>query len=77
MKRHTIELSNEELLVFHELLIRVNEEKLLDKHFIDQSEQVMLWYLEWMCEKKNASAFSWNYLEKVKKARDNLKHDKT
>jgi len=77
MKKHNIELLNDELLVLHELLIRVGKKKLLDKHFIDQSEQVVLWNLECLCEKNNENAFKRDYINDVKKARDNLRHNDT
>ncbi len=73
MKKHNIELTGDELLVLSHLVYKINTSKVLDDFFEDQAEQRILWTLENILEKNTSNIFSWNYLEEVKKARDNVR----
>ena len=72
-KKINIELSEDQALVLSELLFRINSNKILDNFFEDQAEQRILWDLGGILEKNISSIFSWNYLDEVKKARENVR----
>jgi hypothetical protein len=74
MQKINIQLSDNELLVLSELIYRINKNKILDNFYEDQAEQVIMWTLWGLLEKETSNIFSWNYLDDVKKARDNIRH---
>lgn len=76
-KKYNLELNESELLVLDSLLSWINESEVLSDFFEDQAEQVVLWHLEWLCEKNNPVGFSKNYSELLQEARDELKHSES
>lgn len=74
-KIYNFELEENEVLVLHALLSRIDKSSVLKDFFIDQSEQVVLWSLECLCEKNNAPAFSGDYKEILQQARDELRQE--
>ncbi len=71
--KYNIQLTGDELLILSDLLYRINNSKVLDDFFIDQSEQRVLWTFENILEKNTSNIFSWNYIEDLKKARENIR----
>ena len=49
--KYNIQLTGDELLILSDLLYRINNSKVLDDFFIDQSEQRVLWTFENILEK--------------------------
>ncbi len=68
-----IKLSCDELLVLSDLIYRINNSIILNDFFVDQAEQRVLWTLENILEKNTSNIFSWDYLEDLKKARENIR----
>ncbi len=68
-----IKLTNDQIIVLWELLFRINSKNLLKDFFEDQSEQRVLWDLEWILEKNTSTILSENYITSLKKARENIK----
>lgn len=68
-----IKLSQEQAVVLWDLLFRINSKKILSDFFEDQAEQRILWDLESTLEKNTPNIFSWNYIEDLKKARENIR----
>jgi hypothetical protein len=71
----SIELTNEEAIVFYEFLSKYNENDDLSR-FQDQAEQRVLWDIESKLEKEMSEPFQADYQEIVKKARDKVRDGK-
>lgn len=71
--KYNIQLGQDELLVLSDLIYRINNSNILKDFFIDQAEQRILWTLENILEKNTSSIFSWDYLEILEKARENIR----
>ena len=67
-----IELTQEEAIVFFELLGRINELKEFDQ-IQDQSEQRVLWDIECLLEKQLSEPFKGEYQEIIRKARNKVR----
>ena len=71
-KKVTLEISNDEALILHDLLCRIND-KDDSLEFEDQAEQRVLWNLECVLEKILAEPFDSNYSEILEKARSRVR----
>lgn len=69
-----IELTKEEAIVLFEFLSRFNERDDLSR-FEDQSEQRVLWDVEYILENKLSEPFQVDYQEIVKKAREAVRDE--
>lgn len=68
-----ITFSKNHILVLSDLLYRINSQKSLDDVYVDQAEQRALWDLESIIEKNCAEIISWDYLQALRDARNELR----
>ena len=73
MEKLSVELSQDEWLVFWDWLSRFNEES--GYQFKDQAEQRVLWDIEAQIEKKSDNAFAENYIEALKSAYERIRDE--
>jgi len=66
MKKYSIELSEDEVVILSEWLSRFNKRD--DEKFRDQAEQRALWNLDCQLEKLNEIVFAPDYDERLNKA---------
>ncbi|MCJ8166541.1 hypothetical protein MKJ04_16975 [Pontibacter sp. E15-1] len=71
----SIELTNEEAIVFYEFLSKYNKIDDLSR-FQDLAEQRVLWDIECKLEKEMSEPFQADYQEIVKKARNKVRDGK-
>ena len=67
-----IQLTKNEAIVLFEFLGRFNEIE-NNSHFMDQSEQRVLWDIECILEKRLSGPFRKDYTEIIKEAREDVR----